>query len=208
MDARTPIPSSSRPCQSWSEQREADDREGQRGPDPPPHRLVEDVPRVERDEHRRDVLDQQRDADLQSLDRHEVEPGDECQAGDAEDGEKRQLAEAHAKGRAPPDEQDGEQEQKRSGGAHLGQPLRGHAARLEDHLRDGAVQRPERRRREHHRVPQRGPAVHAASLSGWRLYTATAGTWRSLVARPLWEREAAGSNPAVPTSPFRSAPRR
>src|SRR5690606_31199853 len=28
-----------------------------------------------------------------------------------------------------------------------------------------------------------------------------AGMWRSLVARPLWERKVAGSSPAIPTSP-------
>src|SRR5215203_2540584 len=32
-----------------------------------------------------------------------------------------------------------------------------------------------------------------------RLYTGAIGAWRSLVARSLWEREVAGSNPAAPT---------
>jgi hypothetical protein len=33
-----------------------------------------------------------------------------------------------------------------------------------------------------------------------RLYTLSIGAWRSLVARSLWEREVAGSNPAAPTA--------
>ncbi len=42
---------------------------------------------------------------------------------------------------------------------------------------------------------------HVASLSSLRrnrLYTVRDGTWRSLVARSLWEREVASSNLAVP----------
>lgn len=33
----------------------------------------------------------------------------------------------------------------------------------------------------------------------------TDGVWRSLVARPLWERKVVGSNPATPTSIISSA---
>jgi hypothetical protein len=43
------------------------------------------------------------------------------------------------------------------------------------------------------------PPVTAAGLGG-RLHSAGHGVWRSLVAHPLWERGAVGSNPATPTA--------
>jgi hypothetical protein len=49
------------------------------------------------------------------------------------------------------------------------------------------------------RPPPNGECRNDRS-GGSALYTLPGGTWRSLVARSLWEREAAGSNPAVPTN--------
>src|SRR5688500_9954525 len=41
--------------------------------------------------------------------------------------------------------------------------------------------------------------IPAQWRAGQPLHSAAYGTWRSLVARLLWEQEVAGSNPAVPT---------
>ena len=170
------ILSSTRPCQSWRRSARpaiarASAAQIRR------HGLVEDVPRVERDENGRehDFRDQQRDADLEALDRDEVEPGHECaRPGDA-DGQERQLAEGHPDverrqtSRTP-------KRSRKAPVARTGQPLRGDTSRLEDDLPEGAVECPERRRREHHRVPQRGRRVTRRGLSGRRLYTGAAGT--------------------------------
>ena len=66
---------------------EPDERERERGPDAPADRLVPDEARPERDEHRRRELEEQADADRQSLDRDEVEPLDEREADDAVEDE-------------------------------------------------------------------------------------------------------------------------
>ena len=71
--------------------REPGQCQGQRQPDPPAHRLMQDVTGPERDEHGRDVLDQEGDSDLESVDGEEVEPLHEGQPADAEDDEVREL---------------------------------------------------------------------------------------------------------------------
>ena len=76
------------------DQREPGEGEAERQPDASPHALVQDVPRPERDEQRREVLDQQRDAHRQPVDREEIEPLHERDAGDAEDGEEQELSPA------------------------------------------------------------------------------------------------------------------
>ncbi len=48
-------------------------------------------------------------------------------------------------------------------------------------------------------TPKRGVCPKSAT-GALGVYTLRDGTWRSLVARSLWEREVAGSNPAVPTN--------
>ena len=60
--------------------------------------LVDDEARPERDEQRREVLDQERDPDLEPVDRQEVEELDERDARDPEDGEEEQLAARRARG--------------------------------------------------------------------------------------------------------------
>ncbi len=74
--------------------REPDERERERVPDPPPHRLVEGEARPEPDAERREVLDQERDPDREPVDREEVEPLHEREPGDPEQREVRQLARA------------------------------------------------------------------------------------------------------------------
>ena len=90
--AVTPSPSSVSPLQTSTTTREPDDREHERDPDPAPDRLLEDRPRPERDQDRRDVLDQERDPDRQPPDRDEVEPLHERDARDPEDDQVRHLA--------------------------------------------------------------------------------------------------------------------
>ena len=48
------------------------------------------------------------------------------------------------------------------------------------------------------------PTAVTAALCGRRLDSGGHGVWRSLVAHPLWERGAVGSNPATPTLPTTS----
>ena len=73
------------------DERQSAEREDQRRPDPSSDRLLEDEPRPERDQHGRDVLDQQGDSDLEPVDGDEVEELHEGEAGDAEEEEKREL---------------------------------------------------------------------------------------------------------------------
>ena len=68
--------------------------EHEREPDPPADRLLEDGPGPDRDQDRREVLEQERDPDRQPVDRDEVEPLHERDARDAEDDEVGQLAPA------------------------------------------------------------------------------------------------------------------
>jgi hypothetical protein len=74
------------------DQHEAHQREPERGPDPTAHVLAVDEARPQRDEQRREVLDQQCDADREPVDREEIEPLHEREACEAEDEEERQLA--------------------------------------------------------------------------------------------------------------------
>src|SRR6266540_2219229 len=74
------------------DQGQTSEREGQRGPDSPPDRLVEDEPRPERDEDRADELDEESDPDLEPVDRKEVRPLHKSKAADAESDEQRQFS--------------------------------------------------------------------------------------------------------------------
>src|SRR6185369_9494993 len=155
--------------------------------------------------------------DVEVRDRREVEEVDEGQAADPED---RQVAELPARGaeRARREDRDaGEEEDRGAGSPHLGKPERGQAARVDDDLRHRRVDRPQHDRSEDERVPERGTAVCRGLVrelrdversvdhggggypGGRRSTLWRRGTWRSLVARLLWEQEAAGSYPAVPT---------
>jgi hypothetical protein len=119
----------------------------------PPQGLVPAEPRPQRDENRRGELDQQRDPDRQALDREEVEPLDEREAADSVEDEQGQLLPAR-----PEATRGGEREHCRkpdegAGAAELRQPLGTDSAGRQDHLRDDAVDREERCRREGHRKP-------------------------------------------------------
>ncbi len=81
-------------------QRQAGEREREREPDAAAHVLVPERPRPDRDEKRAEVLDQERDADLQPVDGEEVEELDERDADDAEEGEPGELAALDAQRRA------------------------------------------------------------------------------------------------------------
>ena len=72
------------------DQGQAREREGERRPDAPADGFVEDEPSPERDEDRRDVLNQQRDPDVEPVDREEVRPLDNGEA----DAERRSAAAA------------------------------------------------------------------------------------------------------------------
>src|SRR5581483_8023409 len=74
------------------DEREPAEREPERSPDPTPDRLLHDEARPERDEQRAEVLDHERDADLEPVDREEVEELDERDAEHAEGGEEEELA--------------------------------------------------------------------------------------------------------------------
>ena len=56
------------------DEREPGEREDERRPDAAADRLVEDEPSPERDEDRRDELDQQGDPDVEPVNREEVGP--------------------------------------------------------------------------------------------------------------------------------------
>ena len=116
--------------------------------------------------------------------------------------EKRDAAEEEDGGSRPP---------------HLSEPERRQAARVDDDLRHRRVQRPERDGEDDESVAEGRPAANGVLVieladgersvdhggggypGGRRTTLERRGTWRSLVARLLWEQEAAGSNPAVPT---------
>ena len=68
------------------DEREPDEREPERDPEPAAHVLLQHEEGEERDEQRAEVLDQQRDADVEPVDREEVEELHERDAEDAEHG--------------------------------------------------------------------------------------------------------------------------
>ena len=140
------------------DERESGERERQREPYPAAYVLVPGVPCPQGDEDRRGELEQQRDPDRQPVDGDEVEPLHEREAADAVEEKERDLPArqpqpvrvraARARARAPG----------AGGGAQLGETERGDA-RVEQHLRHGAVDREERRRDERHRVAESRTAI-------------------------------------------------
>ena len=86
--AATPTPVERHPAGEVDDEREAGEREGDREPEPAAHRLLHDEARPEGDEDRREVLDDERDPDVEPLDRDEVEELDERESRHAEDARK------------------------------------------------------------------------------------------------------------------------
>ena len=73
------------------DEREPEQGEGDCEPEPATHGLVDVEPGPERDEDRREVVDDEGDPDVEPLDADEVEELDEGEAENAEDGEEARL---------------------------------------------------------------------------------------------------------------------
>jgi hypothetical protein len=141
-------------------EREPDDDEREGGPGAAAHRLVPDEPRPQGDQHRRRELEQQPDPDREPVDSDEVQPLHEREADDAVEREPRGL---------PPrldpqplrrqDRKACGDEQEAPGCAELRPAQRADVAAVERDLRDGAVDREERRRADDHGVAEPRPAV-------------------------------------------------
>ncbi len=80
------------PLPELDHEREPGERQRERHPDPRADVLAAERARPDRDEQRAEVLDQERDADLEPVNREEVEELHERDAEDAEDGEPEQAA--------------------------------------------------------------------------------------------------------------------
>jgi hypothetical protein len=93
------------------------------------------------------------------VDGDEVEPLDEGDAGDAEDGEVEELAPADPEGLRPRQRQHEREAEEGAGRAHLGQLERREPGRVEHDLRDGAVDREQDRGSPHHRVAEQRTPV-------------------------------------------------
>ena len=163
-EKRTPSPSSETPCQRSTTSVSPTSASASAIQSRRAHVLLQHEVREQRDEQRPEVLDQQRDPDVEPVDREEVE---ELHERDAEDAEDREVERARA-GRCAAlagrvSEHDREQAEQRAGAAHLGQPQR-RESRLEDHLRDRAVDREQRPRGKRHRVADRGAALLVDAL--------------------------------------------
>src|SRR3712207_3873587 len=103
------------------DERKAAERERKGEPDAPPHPLVLEEPSPERDEHRGDVLDDERNSDVQASERLEVEELDEGEPADSEDDEEAELSPLDPKPLAARREDDGEEKQRRAGRARFGE---------------------------------------------------------------------------------------
>ncbi len=79
------------------DEREAAEGQRERVPEPPSYGLVDEEARPERDQHGGEVLDDERDPDVEVRDRREVEEVDEGEAADPEDGEVAELPARDAK---------------------------------------------------------------------------------------------------------------
>jgi ribonuclease E len=137
------------------DQRQARERQREGDPEPWPNWAVDDEPHPERDEERGQVLDQQRDPDLEPVDRQEVEPLDEREPADPEDGEEGELAAGHPQDARPREGEHRHQADRRTRNPHLGEP-KGREPGGERHLGDHAVDGEQGRTREHHRVAEPG----------------------------------------------------
>ena len=154
-DACTRHPRSS--ARQVDDQHEPGEREGERHPDPLPHVLAVGEAHPQGDEQGRRVLDEQRDPDREPVDGEEVEPLDEGEPADPEQGEKRQLPSADPELLRRVDGDDEEEPCRSAERADLRQAVGGDAVH-QDHLRDRAVDAPEDGCGRRHRVAEVGAA--------------------------------------------------
>src|SRR5581483_11344810 len=126
---------------------------GQRDPDAPADVRVLRVARPEGDEERCEVLDEQRDADRQAVDREEVEELHERESADAEGDYVRKLAARESQPAGVRDDEHRDEPERRAERTHLREPLRREAGG-EDRLRHRAVHAPEHGRDRGHQVPE------------------------------------------------------
>jgi len=117
------------------------------------------------DQDRRRVLDEERDPDLEPVDREEVEPLHECEPEDPEGGEEEELVAADPKPFGPGQSKRRDENERRARRANLAEPERRDPGR-EDRLCDRPVDSPEAGRGEHHRVAEQGAARAYFSLRG------------------------------------------
>ncbi len=122
----------------------------------------------ERDEDRGEVLDDERDPDVEAADADEVEELDEREAEDSEDGEKAQLPPVRAQRRRAQERHRRHQDHRGAGCPHLGQAKGGKPRGVEDDLRDDSVQRPEDDRGPHERVAECRARDRPLRLEGGR----------------------------------------
>ena len=134
-----------------NDEREARQAQRDGDPDASPNVLSVDEAREERDEERRGELDEQRDADREVLDRHEVEPLHERDADEAERDEEEQLAPADPQTRRRHDEEKRQEQDRRARVPDLCQ-LERREAGTKDDLRHAAVDCEERRGGRDHDV--------------------------------------------------------
>ena len=165
--ARTPTPSSDGSASpELDDERKPEEAERDREPEPLPYRLVDVEAGPERDEHRREVLDDERDPDVEPPNADEVEELDEGEAEDPEHRQEAQLPPRRAERGRPSDRHGGHEDQRRARRPHLGQPERREARRVEHDLGDHRVQRPEDDRGPDERVAERRTWDRTASTRG------------------------------------------
>ena len=150
------------------DEREPAEGQRERVPEPPSYGLVDEEARPERDQHGGEVLDDERDPDVEVRDRREVEEVDEGEPADPENGEVAELPARDAKRARREDRHAREEEDRGAGPAHFGQPQRREPAGVDHDLGDGRVHGPECDRREDERVSERGAAVRGGILGALR----------------------------------------
>ena len=140
------------PTPELHDQHQPGEAQRQGDPDPRAHPLVPGEPRPDGDEDRRKVLDQQRFADRQTVDREEIRPLNQCEPADPERREQDELTARHANRVASRREHDQREADEGSSRSHLRQSLCVEAGVLDD-LDDGRVDGEQHRRDGDHRVP-------------------------------------------------------
>ena len=111
----------SAPAPEVDDERQAGEAEGQREPEPAADGLVHEEAGPEGDQHGRDVLDDEGDADVEATDRDEIKEMDEGEPEDAEEREVAELAKRDAQAPRPDERDRAKEEERRAGRARLGE---------------------------------------------------------------------------------------